>query len=213
MLVKKPKHITELELRTLAAKAKGKVNRIYLHWTAGSYGQPDDDYHLCVDRLGQVYRCCKDLSEKKAHTWMRNQGGVAIALCCGENATCWLPVGCNPRMLAAGVDENLQNAAPNCAKVNFGSTPPTQPQIEKMAKLAALLCDELELAVSKDTVMTHCEVAFKDGYGPGSGDPDCCWDLWFLPDAKHFGRLLPGGEMIRGQALALQQSLHGESKN
>lgn len=43
MLVKKPNHITELELRILAAKAKGKVNRIYLHWTEGSYGQPDDD--------------------------------------------------------------------------------------------------------------------------------------------------------------------------
>ncbi len=43
MFVKKPKHITELELRILAAKAKGMVNRIYLHWTEGSYGQPDDD--------------------------------------------------------------------------------------------------------------------------------------------------------------------------
>ena len=80
MLVKKPKHITELELRTMAAKAKGKINRIYLHWTAGSYGQPDDDYHLCVDRLGQVYRCCCKTLWQAAARWGNDPGaGVGVA--------------------------------------------------------------------------------------------------------------------------------------
>ena len=60
MIVSKPKHITMLELKQKAQKAKGKVNHIYLHWTGAGYEQADDNYHLCVDRLGQVYSCCKE---------------------------------------------------------------------------------------------------------------------------------------------------------
>lgn len=71
--------------------------------------------------------------------------------------------------------------------------------------MVALLCEELELPVSRDTVTTHCEVAFKDGYGPGSGDTEACWELWFLPDPDHFEKLAPGGELIRGKAMDYRQ--------
>jgi hypothetical protein len=49
--------------------------------------------------------------------------------------------------------------------------------------------------------MTHCEAAFEDCYGPGDGDSDMRWDLWFLPDVENFGMLVPGGNLIRGKAL------------
>ncbi|MBR1662635.1 MAG: hypothetical protein IJ694_10255, partial [Acidaminococcaceae bacterium] len=53
----------------------------------------------------------------------------------------------------------------------------------------------------EDTVMTHCEIAFIDGYGPGDGDPDMRWDLWFLPEPTTLqGELYPGGLLLRAKA-------------
>jgi len=211
MIVKKPKHITMLELESKARKAKGMINRIYLHWTGEGYEQADDQYHLCVDRNGQVYICCKDFTEEKDHTWLRNQGALAIALCCGVGARCWVPGVGNPRR-AWGVTEISTSTPDHCAMIDFGFAPPTLQQIEKMAKLVAILCGELELTVSLDTVTTHCEAAFKDGYGPGSGDLDACWDLWFLPDPEHYGKLTPGGELIRVKAIEYSQNDGSDSK-
>ena len=53
--------------------------------------------------------------------------------------------------------------------------------------------------------MTHCEAAFEDAYGPGDGDPDMRWDLWFLPDVELYGELAPGGEVLRGKAVFYQE--------
>ena len=203
MLVKRPKGITETEITEMAKDARGQINRIYLHWTAGYYGQAYDDYHFCVDREGQVYRHCRDLTERKEHTWLRNSGAVAIALCCGAEAACWAPQEGNCRT-ARGALVTAGYVAPDCARICLGDAPPTVPQIEVMAKLVALLCDGLGLPICRDTVQTHCEAAFKDGYGPGSGDPETRWDLWFLPDAGQHGRLAPGGELLRGKALYYQ---------
>ena len=211
MIVKRPEFITEEKLREMAREARGQIKNIYLHWTRGRYGQPDDRFHLSVDRLGQVYVHCKILAAKKDHTWLRNEGGLSIAMCCGADSACWTPCGFNPRTVKA-VYENIQGAAPDCAKINFGAAPPTCVQIEKMAKVAALVCEELGLPVGRDTVITHAEVAFKDGYGPGSGDANACWDLWFLPDAEQHGKLVPGGELIRGKAIAFQEEMKKERK-
>ena len=200
MIVKKPKHITMLELKTKAREAKGKVNHIYLHWTGECYEQPDDQYHLCVDRQGQVYICCKGYTEKKEHIWLRDQGSIAIALCCGAEAVCWAPVTGSCRT-ASGAYADAAEVPASYARVDLGPAPPTEIQIEVAAKLVALLCKELNLPVCRDAVMTHCEVAFKDGYGPGGNDPDMRWDLWFLPDSQQYGKLEPGGELIRGKAL------------
>ena len=42
MLVDNPIQITLQELRALAAEAKGKVNKLILHWTAGLYRQREE---------------------------------------------------------------------------------------------------------------------------------------------------------------------------
>ena len=91
MIVENPISITEDGLRELARRAKGRITRIFLHWTAGHYGQVYDEYHLNVDRDGTVYVTCDDLGERKAHTWQRNSGTVGITLCCGYGACCRLP--------------------------------------------------------------------------------------------------------------------------
>ena len=98
------------------------------------------------------------------------------------------------------------------ARINFGDEPPTEKQIDTMAKLVAILCKELGLTISMDTVITHCEIAFKDGYGPGGSDPDMRWDLWFLPDDACHGELTPGGEVIRGKALFYQQKMRRQQE-
>jgi len=199
MIVKNPIPITEDELIKLAKRVKGRITTIYLHWTAGHYGQVYDDYHLNIDRDGTVYVTCDELSERKNHTWKRNSGTIGIALCCGSGATCELPAAISAKAAwsAAGPDEYRD---PYQAMVDYGSEPPTTDQIEALAKIVAILCYYLGLTNSSDRVMTHCEIAFRDDYGPGSGDPETKWDLWFLPDGAKNGKLEQGGCVIRDKA-------------
>ena len=102
--------------------------------------------------------------------------------------------------------ENDHLARTDCAVIDYGEEPPTQKQIEVMAKIVALLCRELCLPLAEDTVMTHCEMAFVDGYGPGDGDPDMRWDLWFLPEPNTLGGALYPGGLLPGHALGLMVS-------
>ena len=39
----------------LAAQFKGEIDHIYLHWSAGWYGQFYDDYHINIDADGTIY--------------------------------------------------------------------------------------------------------------------------------------------------------------
>ena len=202
-IVENPVEIDEDQLRHMAREVKSGIRRIYLHWTAGHYGQVYDHYHLSIDRNGQIYVTCNTLMDIKDHTWQRNHGAIGIALCCGVNADCWNPT----RLAAWDVDtayEAPHKPQPDAALVDFGPEPPTSDQVEAMARIVAILCDELYLPIDEDTVMTHCEAAFQDGYGPGDDDPEMRWDLWFLPDVALHGELYPGGDLIRGKAIFYQ---------
>ncbi|MBQ3365993.1 MAG: N-acetylmuramoyl-L-alanine amidase [Acidaminococcaceae bacterium] len=199
MLVENPTRITEAKIKRMAKQAKGRITAIYLHWTAGRYGQVFDDYHLCIGKDGTVYVNCDDFCERKSHTWHRNTGTIGIALCCGYDAECELPAAICAKA-AWSATEPGEYRDPYQAMTDLGSEPPTAKQIDVLAKIVAILCSELDFPNSSDRVMTHCEVAFKDGYGPGSGDPETKWDLWFLPDDAREGKLYPGGCLIRGKA-------------
>lgn len=182
MLVSNPPKITHQELLALALDAKGSIKHIYLHWTAGRYGQFFDDYHLNVDADGQVYRTCGSLTERKAHTWKRNTGAISVTLCCALGATYG-------------------------QKPNFGVMPPTQTQLRSLAWVIAILCAALGLPIAYATVATHGEIAIADGYGPGSGDPDLRWDLLWLPDVETSGGLHQGGNFLRTLARQFSQRL------
>ena len=86
-----------------------------------------------------------------------------------------------------------------CCESAQGEYPPTTKQIEALSHLVAILCEELEIVIDKERIMTHEEAATIDGYGPYSGDPETRWDLWYLPDYN--GDLRKGGDVIRGKAL------------
>jgi len=170
------KRITLDELRQLAARARGNIDKIYLHWSAGNYHQFFSDYHLNIDSDGAVMATTEDLTEYKAHTWRRNSRAIGIALACCVDAV-------------AHADGHI----------DFGNVPPTELQIDSMAKVVAVLCEELGLDINADTVMTHAEAADVDDYGPATTFER--WDLWKLPDLPGDGELKPGGDVIRGKAI------------
>ena len=62
------------------SEAMGKIERITLHWTAGSSSMDFADYHLCVHGDGSI-SVTRPLTSKGAHCWGRNTGNVGIAMC------------------------------------------------------------------------------------------------------------------------------------
>ena len=178
MLISQPQASSLRQVAELALKARGSISQLYLHWTAGRYGQIYDDYHLNIDADGTIYRTCTSLTERKSHTWRRNSGSIGIALCCALGAV-----------------------ANNGYDADLGSFAPTTAQTEKMAQLLAVVAIGLGLKLDQSTVMTHCEAALLDGYGPCSGDAETRWDLWYMRDSPGDGVMKPGGQVLRGKAL------------
>lgn len=165
------------------AQTYGREPKIYLHWTAGHYGQYYlNDYHIAIDYDGSIY-VEHDLDEVLAHTYRRNTGAVGITLACCVGAT----------------------------SDDLGSEPPTNAQIEAMAQVIVAVADGLWLTIDKNHVLTHGEAADNedglyphDPYGPKS----TCerWDLEYLgtsespsfnPYATDGSR---GGDVLRGKA-------------
>lgn len=166
------------------AQTYGREPKIYLHWTAGHYGQYYlNDYHIAIDYDGSIY-VDNGLDEVLAHTYRRNTGAVGITLACCVGAT----------------------------SDDLGSEPPTAEQIEVMAQVITVVADGLWLTIDKDHVLTHGEAADNedglyphDPYGPKS----TCerWDLEYLgtsesssfnPYATDGSR---GGDVLRGKAI------------
>lgn len=164
------------------AEAYDREPKVYLHWTAGHYKTFFDDYHISIDKDGEIY-VNGDLDDVLGHTWHRNSGAVGITLNC-----------------CADADSN-----------SLGSEPPTTAQIEAMAQVVATICDALWLTIDKEHVMTHGEAADNedglnthDDYGPKS----TCerWDLEYL-GTEESPRFNPyaddgsrGGDVLRGKA-------------
>lgn len=155
------------EISDYTTEARGKIKRIYLHWSAGTYDGVFSDYHLNITGDGRIYTDMDSLTERKWHTYMRNTGAIGISLCCCYEAK-----------------------PPN----NYGEYPPTEVQLDMMSKIIAKLCIEIGLPLNYVTVKTHAEVADIDGYGLGSGDPETKWDLYGMGDdirekANHYYNL------------------------
>ena len=77
MLAEQSQIISLTQLAVVAGCSRDHITQLYLHWTAGRYGQVYDDYHLNIDADGTVYRTSSSLSQYKSHTWRRNSGSIA----------------------------------------------------------------------------------------------------------------------------------------
>ena len=188
------RRVTPAELESLAmyyreaiaaaAAQQGRETKIYLHWSAGHYGQFWSDYHVQIDKDGEIYVIADgELDDVLAATYYRNSGSVNVCI-----------LGC--------VDADTNS---------LGTEPPTDQQIEGMAKAIAALCNGLWLTIDKTRVLTHGEAADNedgiephDPYGPKNGCER--WDLEYLgtmespkfhPWAEDGGR---GGDVLRGKA-------------
>ena len=197
------RRVTCTELRELAAAYRpalyyaaarcARETKIYLHWTAGHYGQFFADYHVQVDADGGIYVIGDGvLDDLLAATYLRNSGSISVAL-----------LGC--------VDATTES---------LGSEPPTAAQIEAMAQSATALADGLWLTIDKARILTHGEAADNEDsvrthapYGPRT----TCerWDLEYLgteespafhPWAEDGTR---GGDVLRGKAQYYRE--HGEA--
>lgn len=182
IIVANPVPISLEDIDDMAQAARGKISRLYLHWTAGHYHHVYDAYHLSITGDGKIYSPADgDIPEAflihRSHTYQRNTGAIGIALCCSYKASF--------------------NA---CGEIDPGPEPPTSLQIETLARVVAHIIHYLGLDLNSTVVQTHYEVAKQDGYGPGSLDPDMRWDLWFLDGKPYRKGLYPGGEVLRGKA-------------
>lgn len=179
------REVTLQELKQLArdayhdlwagAKSMGRDVKLYLHWTAGTYDQTFDEYHINITGDGRVWVSTENLAEVKAATYMRNTGSVAITLCCALDA----------------VSEN-----------NLGTYPPTEAQINAMAQVVCVLADALDLTIDLQRVMTHAEAADnKDGY-PACAPygPDTTVERWDLLVVHEGDARWSGGDVLRGNA-------------
>ncbi len=184
------------DLKTMAQKVNGKINKVYLHWTAGHYGQQFSDYHILVDKDGTIYATTDDLTAVLAHTYMRNTGAIGVAALCMVDAT----------------------------TNDFGPEPLTLLQIETMAQVIAVLSEALNLPVDRQHFLTHAEAGNNlDGEDPGYESNGCpngiygpspnldgsqggnCerWDLRIL---KSGDAPWSGGNTLRGKAIYYQQN-------
>lgn len=166
------------------AKAYGREPKIYLHWTAGWYGNKSDDYHINIDKNGKYFVSTDNFADVVAGTYRRNSGAINITMCCAVKA-------------------DTKDLGPN---------PPTAAQIESMALVIVAVAEGLWLTIDLGHVMSHGEAADNlDGvwchekYGPTT----TCerWDLEYLetdespkfnPWATDGSR---GGDVLRGKAL------------
>ena len=80
---------------------------------------------------------------------------------------------------------------------DLGEYPPTEAQIETLAKMFAVIADVFDNPIDREHFMTHGEAANDDGYGLYSGEPDCRWDLEQLCNGDEIGT---GGDILRGKA-------------
>ena len=188
------RRVTSAELEVLAGRYReniqaaaeyiGRETKVYLHWSAGHYGQFWDDYHVQIDKDGEIYVIGDgELDDVLAATWKRNSGSVSVSI-----------LGC----VGATADD-------------LGQESPTPLQIDGMAQAIAALCNGLWLTIDKQRVLTHGEAADnEDGvyahepYGPKNGCER--WDLEYLgteesptynPWAEDGTR---GGDVLRGKA-------------
>ncbi len=167
------RQVSLADIRTMAEEAVGAIDRIFLHWSAGHYDNPSSKYHISITGDGRIL-VAMPLTETGEHTYMQNTGSVGVSILCCADAVAYAD-----------------------GRVDFGNVPPTDVQVDIMARVVAALCQGLGLLPDFAHVRTHAEQADLDDYGPATTWER--WDLWALPGVPA-GQ---GGEIIRQMAAAI----------
>lgn len=180
------------------ARANNKPVQVVLHWTAGKYYSYFDSYSINIDGDGDIHIMNRDFARPTAHNYMKNSASIGITLCCAYNATTY----------------------------NLGDYPPTEEQIEAMAKIIAVLSEALGIDIDIVHIPTHSESAdnqdfviyyndptnYKNNtYGPQSNCER--WDLQKLRDTDpwttDYDDPMTGGNQIRALARVYRKQYYG----
>lgn len=138
-----------------------KMERIIVHWTAGSYtcsGLDKEHYHFLIDGEGKVHQGNWDVDDNvstadgayAAHTWQLNTGSIGVSVCC--------------------------MGGPGVTLGSGGSYPMKKAQWETMARVVAELAVFYKIPITPATVLGHFEV--ESAYGISQ---DGKWDPGWLP--------------------------------
>ena len=149
---------------------------ITLHWGANWYDNTSEHYNINILGDGTIYSDYDNLDVTCRHTWHRNTGNIGISLSCMGDGGIW-------------ADGTIQ----------WGSAPPTDAQVDKMAMVVNAICKAKGWDINYDRVKTHAEWADIDGYGIHDDDPDMRWDLLAIPQEAG-----DGGDILRGKAIYFQ---------
>ncbi len=158
--------------------SKMSSKQIYLHWSGGSYFPASASYHTSITGDGKPHYMHPYTKFVNGHTWRRNSKGVAIS----------------------AMSMGHQPPEPYREALSWAQTPIKNIQINSMALEVARLAMAWgwkKNDISIKNVLTHAEAAHEDGYGPGSGDRETRWDLWYL---KKGGKKWSGGQILRDLA-------------
>lgn len=141
---------------------KGRIEKLYLHWSAGDYDTVYPAYHFCIglDSLSKPFVAqtsdlrlnMRDVRSDPdqpytAHTRGRNSFAAGLSIMC------------------------MQEAQP----ADFGAYPLTKSLIDALCLVSSQVATFYGIAVSSDSVMTHAEAAVIDGYFGTA--PEQRWDI------------------------------------
>ena len=180
------------------ADEHNKPVQVILHWTAGKYYSYFDDYHINIDGDGDVHITQRDFAHTLPHNYYKNAASIGLTLCCAYNAT----------------------------TNDLGDYPPTEAQIEAMAKVMAVLSEALDIDIDIVHFPSHGSSAdnldftvyFPDPtnfenntYGPRSNCER--WDLQKLRDSDEWTTdpddPMSGPNQLRSLARAFRQKFYG----
>jgi N-acetylmuramoyl-L-alanine amidase len=140
---------------------KGRLERIYLHWSAGDYETVYTAYHYCI-AFAQGVPLVVETYDLRANMREIHAGDSAYAAhTAGRNS------------YAAGLAVMaMRDATPE----NFAGYPLVEPAIDAMCRVAAAIARGYAIPIDRDHVMTHAEAALADGYFGTGGDEER-WDI------------------------------------
>jgi hypothetical protein len=137
----------------------GDLRSIWLHWTAGDYATVYPAYHYCVSgardplvhHTHDLRANMRDVRAEPslpyaAHTRGRNSWALGLAVAAMRDAT----------------------------PADFGACPLSEPQVEALCRVAAVLARFY--AIAPGAIRTHAEAALDDGYF-GAGGDEVRWDI------------------------------------
>ena len=129
---------------------RGRLDRIYLHWSAGDYSTTFPAYHYCITWDGEA------ASVVNTHDLRANMRDVYF-----DDDRPYAAHTARRNAYAAGLSVmGMQGATP----ANFGEFPLREECLDAMCLLAAEISDAFDIDVDEKYIMTHAEAAILDGY-------------------------------------------------